>query len=119
MIKYFSDSTEKQKAHSDSDSDSDSDTDRRTRKKGRGGTAVRRVVCVCVSRGVVGGCGDDKKIPNTDRGNGDTTRRPLSRPVMEPPFGPLFSCEISEWKHYCGAAFCRPHSQTLLGSTAR
>ena len=45
-----------------------------------------------------------KKIPNTDRGNGDTTRRPLSRPVMEPPFGPLFSCEISEWKHYCGAA---------------
>ena len=52
-----------------------------------------------------------KKFPLTDHGKGVATRRPL--------MAPLCVYENAEWEHHLRATFCRAHSQTLLGSTAR
>ena len=51
-----------------------------------------------------------QEFPNTDRGNGDSTRRPR----MAPRFCPLVFFENAESEHDFEGAVCHPHSQTLL-----
>ena len=97
-----------------------SNTDRQRRRHRKGEEEKpREKIRVCVRR--CGGWvrGRPNKFQNTDREKGDTTHRPLMAPAMNGATNlPTVCLRPCEWEHDVGAAFCRPYSQTLLGSTA-